>query len=127
MVFGIFLFCCNLLIPVSMLIFGIIFLKHPPGKINGFYGYRTTMSMLNQNTWEYAHQYCGRLWKKIGIGMLMISIVVSIPILWVNKDIQGLITCVLETIQVIVLLGSVFPVEQALKKEFDKDGNRKDG
>ena len=41
-----FLFICSLLIPLSMFILGKRWSKNPPKKINGFSGYRTTMSTL---------------------------------------------------------------------------------
>lgn len=125
MVFGMFLLCCNLLIPILMLIFGTIFLKHPPENRNRYYGYRTKRSMLNQNTWDYAHQYCGIIWKRIGIVMIFVSLAVSVPMFWMNEKMRGILTCIVESVQVIILIGSIFPVERALKQRFDKDGTPK--
>lgn len=48
--FWIFLLVCSLLIPAVMIVAGFLMWKHPPKKINGFYGYRTTRSMKNQDT-----------------------------------------------------------------------------
>lgn len=123
MVFGIFLTFCNLIVPVMMILFGISFLNSSPGKINRYYGYRTRMSMLNQETWDFAHKSCGRIWKRIGIIMLPVSIAVSIPMLWMNETMQGILTGILETVQVIVMLGSIALVERELKREFDSNGN----
>ena len=54
---GFWLFCtvCGLLIPAVMLFFGQRFLNKPPKKINSLYGYRTSRSMKNQQTWDCAH------------------------------------------------------------------------
>ena len=53
----------NLLIPATMAGFGRAFLKKAPGKINYAFGYRTSMSMKNKDTWDYAHKFCrGELW-----------------------------------------------------------------
>lgn len=123
MEFGIFLLCCNLILPLIMIGFGMVFLNHPPGKINSYYGYRTRRSMLNQNTWEFAHKYCGRLWKRMGIIMLPVSMAVSILMLWMSETMQGVLTGILETLQILVMLGSIFLVEGALKREFDENGN----
>ena len=78
---GFWLFCtvCALLCPLMMLIFGWRFLKKPPKKINGFYGYRTTRSMKNQQTWDYAHQVCGKLWFRAGAVMLPLSLLAMLP------------------------------------------------
>ena len=121
--FGIFLLCCNLILPLMMIGFGMVFLNHPPGKINSYYGYRTRRSMLNQNTWEFAHKCCGRLWKRMGIIMLPVSMAVGIPMLWMSETMQGILTGILETLQIFVMLGSIFLVERALKREFDENGN----
>lgn len=122
MVFGIFLLCCNLILPVMMIGFGMAFLNQN-AKINKYYGYRTRMSMLNQNTWDFAHKCCGRLWKRIGLIMLPVSIIISIPMLWLGETMQGVLTGVLETVQILVMLGSIFLVERELKHRFDEKGN----
>lgn len=123
--FWLFLFLCNLLIPVLMIFIGWTFLAHPPKTINGIYGYRTFMSSKNQDTWDFAHQYCGKLWWKIGWIILPISIVVQLPFVHSTNDTIGYVTMILETVQCVVLISSIFPVEKALKENFDKDGNRK--
>lgn len=78
MALRIFTLICGFLIPAVMIIFGNIFLNHPPGKINMAYGYRTTRSMKNQETWEFAHEYCGLIWKKLGIIIAVITGVASL-------------------------------------------------
>lgn len=123
--FKIFIIVCNLIIPVIMLFFGVRFRKHGPKNINGIYGYRTSMSMKNKDTWEFAHQYCGRLWIKLGLIMLTISIIVSVLVFTYVDEAQGVIDLILVTIQTIVLIVSIFPVEKALKNNFDGNGNRR--
>ncbi len=69
---GFWLFCtvCGLLIPAVMLFFGQRFLNKPPKKINSLYGYRTSRSMKNQQTWDCAHQVCGKIWFRVGVATL---------------------------------------------------------
>ncbi len=74
-----FLFICDILIPVIMIFFGNILEKNPPKKINGFYGYRTSMSRKNQDTWIFANKYSGRIYKKAGLITLIPSILAHIP------------------------------------------------
>jgi len=76
------------------------------------------MSMKSKETWEFAHQYCGRLWAKLGLIMLIVSIIVSMLASTFVDEVQGVIVATLVTIQTIVLVISIFPVEKALKKEF---------
>ena len=72
--FWIFMMCMNLLIPLLMIVFGVIFLRWPPGKINGLFGYRTARSMASQAAWNFAHAYMGRLWLRVGTVMLVLSV-----------------------------------------------------
>lgn len=123
--FKIFIFVCNFLIPVIMLFFGVKFRKQGPKIINGIYGYRTSMSMKNRETWEFAHQYCGKLWIKLGLIMFIISIIISALSFALEEDVLGIIEVILVTIQTFVLILSIFPVEKALKKNFDENGNRR--
>ena len=123
--FWIFMLCTVLLVPLIMLFFGLYFKNKSPKEINSLFGYRTTMSMKNKDTWEFAHHYCGRLWLVLGMIMLPLSV---IPMLFfINQDIDvvGIAGGIIEGIQVVILLISIFPTEKALKKTFDENGNRR--
>lgn len=125
MAFKIFVYSCNLLIPIVMVIFGSVFVKHPPGSINMAYGYRTKRSMKNQETWDFAHEYCGRIWKNAGIISLIITLLISFAVFFMDDDGAGYISLILVHLQLVILIGSIYPVEKALKKNFDDNGNRK--
>lgn len=71
--FWIFCLAMNLLLPVIMLFFGRCFQRKPPETINGVYGYRTARSMKSQQTWDFAHRYCGRLWFRLRLILLPVS------------------------------------------------------
>lgn len=123
--FWIFMVVMDLLIPFTMIGFGRLFLTKAPKNINATFGYRTTMSMKNQDTWNFAHKYCGKLWFKCGIILLPLSVV---PLLFVlNKDIESIanVGLIIAAVQLIPLIGSIFPTEAALKKTFDKNGVRR--
>ena len=123
--FWVAMFICNLLVPLLMVVFGRIMYKHAPKSINGIYGYRTSMSMKNEDTWKFAHDYCGKLWYKVGLIMLIPSVLVQLPFVKRSTDTIGIMTVVLETVQICVMIASIFPTERALRKTFDKYGNRK--
>lgn len=123
--FWVAMFICNLLVPLLMVVFGRIMYKHTPKTINGVYGYRTSMSMKNEDTWKFAHDYCGKLWYKVGLIMLIPSVLVQLPFVKSSTDTIGIMTVVLETVQICVMIASIFPTERALRKTFDKYGNRK--
>lgn len=122
--FWIFMLIMNLIIPLSMIGFGKYFLKNTPKEINYVFGYRTTMSMKNRDTWDFAHKYFGKIWYICGLVLLPFSIILMFFVLGQNKDIIGILGIILCFIQIIPLIGSIFPTEKALKKNFDKNGNR---
>ncbi len=123
--FYIMMFICNLLMPTIMLICGFFMYKYPPKEINGIIGYRTTMSRKNKDTWKFAHDYCGRLWFKIGLVLLIPTIIIQIPFAYSSEDTIGYMTLFVEGIQLVTLLGSIVFVERALKKTFDENGVRR--
>ena len=57
-----FILICDCIIPAIMIIAGRMMWKHCPKKINGVVGYRTKMSMINMDTWRFAHDHAGKLW-----------------------------------------------------------------
>lgn len=120
-----FMFVCNLLIPVILIIAGRMMWKRCPKKINTVYGYRTKRSMKNMDTWRFAHNYCGRLWWKIGWFSLFLSVVVQIPFFERSEDVIGIVGGIICMIQVVILIASIFPTEEALKKTFNDDGTRR--
>ncbi|ABN52716.1 hypothetical protein Cthe_1487 [Acetivibrio thermocellus ATCC 27405] len=123
--FWIIMFLCNLMIPVIMIGVGYMMYKHPPKSINAIYGYRTARSMKNDETWKFAHDCCGRLWFKLGFILLIPTIIAMLP--FINGDVKtvGTVTMIIQCVQVLALVGSIFPVESSLKKNFDDDGNRR--
>jgi len=108
-----------------MLICGFFMYKYPPKKINWIIGYRTTMSRKNRDTWVFAHDYCGRLWLKLGLLLLILTIIIQIPFIHTGENTIGYMTLVVEGIQLAILLGSIPFVEKALKKTFDEHGVRR--
>lgn len=124
---GFWLFCTAscLLVPAVMLYFGWRFLKKPPKHINSFYGYRTSRSMKNQQTWDFAHQVCGRLWFRWGLVLLPLSLLAMLLVMGKDVEELGLWLIGVTVIQVVVLLGSIVPVERALKKNFDQFGRKR--
>lgn len=121
----VFMFVMLLFIPLAMIGFGHLFLKRASKKINYFYGYRTTMSMKNRDTWEFAHRYAGKIWWVTGWITLLVTVVFML-LLWGADDHTigwyGGLFCLA---QITPLLHGIYPTEKALRKTFDKDGNRK--
>ncbi len=124
MAFWVFMAVVSLFIPIIMVIFGKSFLKAAPKEINGIYGYRTAMSMKNQDTWEFAHKHFGKVWFYAGLILLPLNIIPLLFVMGESKDLIGTVGIVVCLIDTAVILLSIIPTERALKKNFDSDGNR---
>ncbi len=124
--FWFFMLAMVLLIPVVMVLFGKYFMKNAPENINYLFGYRTNLSMKNEETWKFAHKYIGIMWYKWGRAILLISVPVLIAVLGKDKDTVGTIGSVITTAQLVPILFSIVLTEKALKENFDSEGKRKD-
>lgn len=124
MVFFVSMFICNLLIPLVMIVAGYLMYKKPPKEINDIIGYRTWRAKKNLETWKFAHNYCGKLWVKLGLILIVPTIIAQIPFVKSSEDIIACVAIVIEIIQLAVLLVSIFVAEKALRKTFDNNGNR---
>ena len=127
MKFWIFMLVMNLLTPLVMIIFGRVFEKKPPkiGMSKFAFGYRTIMSMRNAETWEYAHRFFGKLWFRFGIALGVISIIALFFVIGKDKDTVGFAGMIICYVQIVGMLLPCIPTELALRKNFDKNGKRK--
>ena len=127
MKFWIFMLVMNLLTPLVMIIFGRVFEKKPPkiGMSKFAFGYRTIMSMRNAETWEYAHRFFGKLWFRFGIALGVISIIALFFVIGKDKDTVGFAGMIICYVQMAVMLIPVIPTEISLRRNFDKNGKRK--
>ena len=99
--------------------------KHPPKEINAFLGYRTPRSMLNMDTWNFAHHHGGKRWWIIGWILLLPTVAIHIPFYGKGEDAIGWMCIGVLLVQCTVLIASIFPTERALKKTFREDGTRR--
>lgn len=83
------------------------------------------LSMKNMDTWRFANEHCGRLWYKMGLFMLVFSVLVSVLLLRTNDNTYSMISLIFVMLQCIILIVSIIPTELALKKMFYEDGTRK--
>ena len=107
-------------LPIILTVFGILMgIAGRPKKINWWFGYRTNRASANQETWDFTHRYFGKLSLLSGLTTLTFSIGALIyrehEFIWVwALSAQG-----------VSFIMSIILTEIALRKEFDKDGNRK--
>ena len=115
-----------LLAPLTMILCGHFFLKGDPSDINALLGYRTTMSTKNQDTWEFAHKHCGRLWLTVGWMTLPISLIPLLFLIHKDTSLVGNIGSLVIMLQTAILIISIVPTEHALHRSFHSDGSRKE-
>lgn len=125
--FWFFMLAMILLIPAIMLLFGRYFIKKAPKNINYLFGYRTNLSMKNEETWKFSHKYIGNIWYKWGLILLPISFLVMVFVIGKNEDTIGSLGAIITVVQLIPILASIVLTEKALKDNFDKEGKRRDG
>jgi len=121
----VFMLVMDLWIPIVMIVLGVIFKKRAPKKINFIFGYRSSMSMKNEDTWIFAHRYWGKIISIIGVAFIPGSVLSMVLVFGSDADTVNLVgTCVC-VVQALAITCSIIPVEYALKREFDSNGNRK--
>lgn len=122
--FWLYMLIMDLLFPVIMIVMGRYFMKKAPKEINYIFGYRTDMSMKNKDTWEFAHKYMGRLSFWLGWLLIPISVVPMLFVVGNGEDVIAAVGSIVTVIGLIAVIAPIFPTERALRKNFDKDGNR---
>lgn len=123
----IFIFVFELaLIPAIMLFYGRKIMKKPPKNKNSFFAYRTDRATKNDETWGFAHRYIGRLWFRLGIATAVITVIVMIWAYTQGEQTMNLTAGIVCVAHLIPLILPIFPTERALKKCFDRYGNRID-
>ena len=116
----------NMLIPAIMLVTGKLMERKAPKKINWLIGCRTDMSMKNEDTWTFAQQVAGAFSWKWGWVTLVVSAVSMLLLLGKSIELVSSAGCTLMFLQLIPVLAVIPHTERALRKNFDKDGKRKD-
>ena len=99
--------------------------QKPPKSINATFGYRSTMSMKNQETWKLAHTVCGRYWYCCGWLLLPLSVVPILFVIGRGTETIGYTGVITVFIQLVPMLCALPVTEHALRKKFDKNGMRK--
>jgi uncharacterized membrane protein len=97
--------------------FGIIPKIVRPKKINSWYGYRTTLSMKNQETWDEGNKYSTNQYIIAGVILLILG-----KIGFALFQSKGYLVPLVAFIPVLML--TVFTTEKHLKKVFDSNGIR---
>ena len=123
--FWIFMLAMGLLFPVVMILFGTMFMKSAPKKINYIFGYRTDMSMKNRDIWAFAHKHFGKLWFRFGLLLIPITVIPMLFVIGNTQNVVAAVGLIVSFVNAVTLIVPIFFTEKVLSKSFDKDGNRK--
>lgn len=104
---------------IVFIILGCIIRFFPPKTQNSFYGYRSFMSMKNQETWNEAQKYAGSTILIFGIINLFLGIWSVITPIILNNEIVQLVVLIVGTVALIYIN------EARLREIFTEEGKRK--
>ena len=106
------------IVSAILIIGGVIMYLFPSKNSNWVYGYRTKLSMKNQDTWKVSQKIGGFSMIVFGIIFLIITLVLELFL-------ENLFD---EFLVIILLIGSILMLifdEMYLRKIFNRDGSRK--
>lgn len=113
-------------IPLLLIVIGKIYEKYPSKEPNIAIGFRTKLSMMNKETWDYAQRLFPKVWISLGRIILPLSLIILFLLYSEDKDYTGNLALILILVQVVLMLGSILYVNLKLKAAFNSDGSRKE-
>ena len=114
-----------IILPLIMFMSSFYFIAGGPKNVNNIFGYRTGWSMINKDTWTFAHEYCGKLWLKFGGGFILASVVIMLCLIKTDQRVFVAVGFVLFLAEFVTLFVTIHKTEKALADNFDLNGNRK--
>ena len=114
-----------IVLPFIMFMSSFYFIAGGPKNINNVFGYRTGRSMINKDTWIFAHEYCGKLWLKVSIIFILVSIVIMLCLIKTDQRVFVAVGFVIFIAEFVTLFFTINKTEKALADNFDIKGNRK--
>lgn len=114
-----------IVLPFIMFMSSFYFIAGGPKNINNIFGYRTGWSMINKDTWTFAHEYCGKLWLKVSIIFILASIVIMLCLIKTDQRVFVAVGFVIFIAEFVTLFFTINKTEKALADNFDIKVNRK--
>jgi len=111
-------FISCIIVPLLMVVVGIRFLKFQP-KLKGVFGLRIDCAMTNEETWNFAHKYGGKLWIVLGIIMSVVIVLCMLIAININELIVGIIALIISMIELLVFIFSFSIIKKNIKKKFN--------
>ena len=115
----------SLILPVMMIIFG-LWMKNRPPRFRSAFGYKSSRAAASEESWLFAQQLCGKLWLYAGVATLILTGAAFTLMYGMDEDALGMWGAVIMSVQTVVMVMTIIPVEVALRRTFDKYGVRKE-
>ena len=80
---------------------------------------------MNEETWRFANQYCGKAWYLCGLISAPLSVIAIALVFGKGPGTVGTVGGIITMLQLIPLGGAIIPTEIALRKNFDENGKRR--
>ena len=125
MKFWIYMTFMSIIVPLVLLAVGLYYTKCPPEKIYTDFGYKSPLTLKNEDIWAYAHQLCGKSWIKLALIMIPASIAVMVIPLFISEDAMSFFSVGLFVVQCVAVFFSFRKVKATLLTVFDEEGNRR--
>lgn len=117
---------CTMVVSLVFLVGGYSLRKTAKRKINHIIGYRTSLSMKNEDTWAFANDELGKIWIKIGWFIVPFTILFNAVFAFVKLNCYEMV-CVLFVIsEIVVVFITIAIVESKMSRTFNRDGSRKE-
>lgn len=113
------------LIPFTSLLAGIFFLKRTTSK-RGSLGYRSRLAMQNDATWRFAQSTCGIVLEMVAVATFFPTIMLEVIGYFMEREVQGMLTLLLITIQMVLIVFAISSVDRSIKRNFDQNGQLKE-
>lgn len=119
---GLFIFALIYTLAVNLLIigFGLLMMLRTPKQINSPYGYRSRMSGICGETWDFANRFAGKLLLICGIATLFLSVILIC--VFMSAVSFPYVVLALIFVQLIPVFFVVLLTESALKRKYDEHG-----
>lgn len=118
---------CDMFLPLTMLGLGLMIRLTKPGYGDAF-GYRTTWSLKSKETWVRAQGLFGSICTKVYAVLSFLTLLSGVMIGIADADDLALTIAVnsVNLVNFIALFVIIGITDGIVKREFDKDGNRKE-
>ena len=108
-----------LFLPTVLIITGILYKKIPPKKINWRWGFYSVTSVKNQEMWNFAQQYFGKVCRRCGLESSIQVIGVLLCVLGGEEKMLEIVSWIIVMAEIFLIAYMPTATERTLKKKFN--------